>query len=428
VPDTLPAVVAGAHARASAFVAATLEHAFERLPVTRVLADDLLEKCGVRLCDLIDHVGLPDQALPAALGWREDGAGVWRLRGHPNLVSAPRLTVALRVEDLDRFSSQFAIGTQAEADFPAPSRRVRVDARDEICIDVVERNGRVDYAKRRVPQWRAQQARMHQQIFRTRRRSFRTAYSGLSETLRLVLAAVSDLGATWACDLFLRAEREYWQRRCTAGFLQWRRQQSVGIGWSNADHHGYVASRLHFLQTIDVFAALGFELGEVISAGDWASQVLRHAGLNACVAVDVDLGPQERPDNIRKSPLNPLIWHGAAGLWSALHGESLLDGGLQRLGCRFDRGAIARLLRADAIDLLAPTSSRAAFFQQPTAAEVHPVDPKRVARLERAEFLNADQARVFAQEGALGAQMVIVERNDGFTGFDQPMTPPVRVR
>ena len=427
--DTLPAAAsAGANARAGAFIAAIVEHALSRMPAARALGDVLLEKCGVRLCDLIDHIALPDHAIPAALGWREDSAGVWRQRGLPDLVRAPRLTLALCVEDLDRFLSHLDIGTQAEVDLFGASRRARLLTHEETWLAAVERNGRVDYAKRHVPQWRAQHARLHQQTFRTRRRSFRTADSGLSETLRLVLAAVSDLGAAWACDLFLRAEREYWQRRCTAGCLQSRRQESAGIGWSNIDHYGYVASRQHVAQTIDLFVALGFEPSDVISSGDWASQLLRHVTLDACVAVDADLGPRERPEDIGKSPVKPLIWHGPAGLWSALHGEGLLEGGLHRLACRFDRTAIARILRADAVDLLAPTSSRAAFFQQHTAAEVQPVDPKRVARLERAEFLSADEARLFAHEGALGSQMVIVERNDGFTGHDQPMTPPVRVR
>ena len=48
-----------------------------------------------------------------------------------------------------------------------------------------------------------------------------------------------------------------------------------------------------------------------------------------------------------------------------------------------------------------------------------PVDPRRIERLLRARPHHAEQADRFRREGALGSHLEILERNDGYKGFNQ---------
>ena len=104
------------------------------------------------------------------------------------------------------------------------------------------------------------------------------------------------MGPHWACDLWLRAERYYWMSRCRPGRWQKSRQDAVGIGWSNIDHHTYDSSRRHYRHTIRILEKLGYELREMLYAGElagWGSQVLEQPTLKSTIFADVDLAPEE---------------------------------------------------------------------------------------------------------------------------------------
>ena len=94
----------------------------------------------------------------------------------------------------------------------------------------------------------------------------------------LVDAAIFDLGSDWTCDLFFEAERRYWQRRNHVARFQKTRQDQLGLGWANHDHHTYRASRPYFKSLIALQEKLGFKARERFYAGaeaGWGAQVPR---------------------------------------------------------------------------------------------------------------------------------------------------------
>ena len=119
-------------------------------------------------------------------------------------------------------------------------------------------------------------------------------------------AAIEDLGVDRACDLFFAAEREYWQRRNRAAQVQKARQDRLGIGWANHDHHTYRSSREHFARLISVFEKLGFHCRERFYAGrqaGWGAQVLEQPNAGIVIFADVDLSPDELLIDFAHEPL-----------------------------------------------------------------------------------------------------------------------------
>src|SRR4029077_17650326 len=112
----------------------------------------------------------------------------------------------------------------------------------------------------------------------------------------LIDRAVHALGVDWACDLFFAAEREYWQRRNRAGQFQKARQDRLGLGWANHDHHTYRSSRQHFPRLITMLEKLGFTLRERFYAGHeagWGAQVLEQPVTGITIFADVDMSAEE---------------------------------------------------------------------------------------------------------------------------------------
>ena len=54
-----------------------------------------------------------------------------------------------------------------------------------------------------------------------------------------------------------------------------------------------------------------------------------------------------------------------------------------------------------------------------TAGERWPVAPERIDRLLAERMITAGQADIFRRDGAIGSHLEILERNDGFKGFNQ---------
>ena len=81
------------------------------------------------------------------------------------------------------------------------------------------------------------------QVSGRRKRDFEDEREGFEHALTLIGRAADDLGVDWACDLFFAAERDYWTRRNRAARTQKARQDALGLGWANHDHHTYRSSR-----------------------------------------------------------------------------------------------------------------------------------------------------------------------------------------
>jgi hypothetical protein len=68
---------------------------------------------------------------------------------------------------------------------------------------------------------------------------------------------------------------------------------------------------------------------------------------------------------------------------------------------------------------MAPFTDFPHLRQAFTKGEIFPVSPQRVERLLKSGRITAEQADRFRKEGAIGSHMEILERNDGYKGFNQ---------
>ena len=68
---------------------------------------------------------------------------------------------------------------------------------------------------------------------------------------------------------------------------------------------------------------------------------------------------------------------------------------------------------------MAPFTDFPHLKQAFTKGEMWPVDPRRIERLLQQGRITPEQADHFRREGALGSHMEILERNDGYKGFNQ---------
>lgn len=416
---------------AALLVRTVLDDALGRVPEASALAGRLLDDLGVRMLDLLDHVRVGDAALVAAFrdaGWENDPAqpGVFRnpTGMFPAVLSGGSgLTVGFKVEYVHEFVAAQQITAPVEGAMHAPFRRVRVASANGVAFDAIERRGALGFEPDDPSPAQRREARLQLQAFRARRRAFDNIGAGYDHTDALVARAVEALGQDWACWLWLRAEREYWESRNRAGRIQKARQDAHGIGWANQDHHTYDSSREWFHRNVAVLEALGFECRELFYAGHaagWGSQILEQSAIGSVIFADIDLAPEELDIDFAHLRLEPLPYLRRAGLWCALHGESVLEAGINHLECMYDHVRMHAELEAAGVSFMPPFSDFPHLYQALTQGEWWPVDPARVDALERAGHVTPEQAEDFRLHGAIGSHLENLERNDGFKGFNQP--------
>ncbi len=415
--------------KAEAFVRGLLDRALAGNPEAAKFAEGLLENCAVRLRDLLDHL-VVDAATIAeaeAHGWAQGEHGAWHqpLGLFPPLVKGTAPTVWFRVENAEDFVRATGAGAAVEGQEHGPVRRVLAfpATGSGYAFGAIARQGYVGFDMPVFEDGLIRAARLHLQNFRARRRQFDTVDLGLEHTEKLVDAAVADLGQHWACAIWLKAEREYWMSRCPAGRLQKALQDAVGIGWSNIDHHTYDGSRRYFRHTIRILEKLGYELREMLYAGHmagWGSQVLEQPVLGSTIFADVDLAPEELDIDFAHVVLPELEKHRRAGILSILHGESILEGGLNHVAGLYDQKALRALLGRRGLKMMQPFSNFPFLYQELTEGDWAPVEPSRVDALEKGGHLTAKEAEDIRLNGYIAAHLENIERNDGYKGFNKP--------
>jgi hypothetical protein len=405
------------------------------------LADVLHQFTGTRLVDWLDHLALDAKAVPELVGQLVDvgyvpdtlDSAVWR---HPLGMFPPVLTdigsigVALRCEAIEQALVPLpaALGLrpvdagQVIGVGGGNFRMVSMDTHVAGQIWLVERHGYPNFNYHAVSEDQIRAASQRGEAFRRRQRAWHTTAEGFAHASELFAAAANDLGTAWACDLFFDAERRYWQSRNRAGQLQFERQQRLGLGWANHDHHTYRSSRAAFRQLISTLEQMGFVCRERFYAGreaGWGAQVLEQPDCRVVIFADVDLSPDEVAGDFAHEPLAQRSELGTVGLWCELHGEAFLEAGMHHLECQFDFDAARAQLAAMGIETMAPFTDFPFLKQAFTKGEMWPVDPVRIERLQSAGRITAEQAERFGREGALGSHLEILERNDGYKGFNQ---------
>ncbi|MCG8585146.1 MAG: hypothetical protein MI757_10575 [Pirellulales bacterium] len=419
---------------ATQFVLTRLEEVVACSPAAQALQDRLYRETGTRLFDWIDHLAFPESDLPAStlyeLGFASQDGEHGVVYTHPAAMLPPivshtdkSLRLAIKVDSVVDFLAAHRLPLHDEIVGAALSshRAVRFDEDGDVELWAVERHGDRGFAQPRNPA-SAESVLTHEETFRLRRRRFENAADGFAHTTNLIRDAATDLDCNRACDLFFAAEREYWQRRNHAARVQKARQDRLGLGWANHDHHTYRSSREHFHRLVAVLEQMGFACRERFYAGreaGWGAQVLEQAACGITVFADVDLAEDEVLGDFAHEPLEPREQLGTVGLWCKLHGEAFLEAGMHHLECQFDFDAAREQLAAEGIDTMAPFTDFPHLRQAFTAGEMWPVDAHRIAAARQNGWIDHAQADRFAAEGALGSHLEILERNDGYKGFNQ---------
>lgn len=430
------------HPVAARWVRHSLEAMQTRNPILEKLAYVLREFTGTRLVDWVDHIALSDvdslgliSELPD-VGYHanaECGQTVWRHKlgmFPPVLVSAGRTGIGLRCDSVDAAARALPLSlglTSIDAEQivgPRGGRFRYVALSEQVDAEVwlVERHGFDSFGCVIDTPAQIAAAATHLEYFSTRKRDFATFDDGFDEAANLFKAAADELGTDWACDLFFIAERKYWQRRNRAGTIQHERQNRLGLGWANHDHHTYRSSRAAFPRLIETLELMGFECRERFYAGreaGWGAQVIEQPRAGVVIFADVDLSPEEVANDFAHQPLAQRDQLGTVGLWCELHGEAFLEAGMHHLECQFDFDAARAQLAAHGIDSMAPFTDFPHLRQAFTRGEVWPVDPLRLERLTVQNLITPEQSDRFRHDGAIGSHLEILERNDGYKGFNQ---------
>jgi hypothetical protein len=417
-----------------------VETFLSRTPEAARLAERMRTETGTRFVDWVDYIELPDRpehrARIAAAGylerteWAYEHASCWvQPRGVFPILSlsvlstAAEMELGIKVDSVADFAVANEVFLATDAEPLSFSRRLMIQARDEATFYAIERHG---YRGMDHPAERDEhQNRMLYNLerLRCRLRDFRNDEDGFDRAEGYIDHAVQMLGQDAACDLFFAAEREYWQRRNRAAHFQKARQDRLGLGWANHDHHTYRSSRKHFPRLIGLWEKLGFELRERFYAGaeaGWGAQVCEQPNTGIITFNDVDLSPEELMEDFSHHPLPERRELGTVGLWCALHGESFLQAGMHHLECQFDFDALKAQMEGEAgIKVMKPFTDFPYLRQAFTEGERWPVKEDRLKSLLERGQITAEQAQKFREQGAIGSHLENLERNEGFKGFNQ---------
>jgi len=355
-----------------------------------------------------------------------------RIAVQPERARLPETRVmAIKVESIADFSRATNQGLEVRGDPLSPYRVGRISG-EGVHLDIVERAAYRGFdcypgALARQGRMRPQAARdtlAARDLWRGRKRRFEEDAEGFDATDALLDRVIETAGSPdLACHLIFEVERDYWQGRNRAARVQKQRQDRLGLGWANHDHHTFRCSRQFFPRTIGMFERLGFHLRERYHAGEhagWGAQILEHPTTGIVIFADLDLAPEEATHDFAHSALPNLDRPNTVGLWVALHGESMLDAGMHHLEAQFDFDALKEALKSEAgIEVMAPFSNFPFLRQAFTAGERWPVNPQRADRCLKQGWISADQHAKFLADGALGSHLENLQRRDGYKGFNQ---------
>jgi hypothetical protein len=339
--------------------------------------------------------------------------------------------VAIKVESAAAFSRAHDLGMEIVG-YPMGPYRIGRVAGQRTTLAVVERRGFLgfepfpgDVAREgRMKPQAARDALAARDLWQARRRRFDDDEAGFTATLATLERVIELAGsADLACHLAFEVERDYWQSRNSAARAQKARQDRLGLGWANHDHHTFRCSRRFFPRVIEIFTRLGFELRERFHAGadaGWGAQILEHPVTGIVIFADLDLAPEEATEDFAHEVLPDLPRPGTVGLWVALHGESMLEAGMHHLEAQFEFDTLRDGLKAEAgIETMPPFSDFPFLRQAFTAGERWPVSRQRADRALGLGWITAQQHEKFLREGTIGSHLENLQRREGYKGFNQ---------
>ena len=404
----------------------------------RQLADRMRDETATDLFEWVDHLVLaPGEEqgvreagfMPDPLAETPEGETVyeWPLTTLPRVIlsrsnhQSPSL-LALRLESVADFMACHNLAGEPEGDPFSRYRRILVAEEDGTRLEAVERRAYRGFVS--APLQRDELAKIikARELWRTRRRLYPSDAEGIQAAHQTLDRVLDLVGRDLACRLFFEAERAYWQSRNRAGRMQKHRQDRLGLGWGNHDHHTFRCSREYFVDMVEFLLKLGFAKRERYYAGTeagWGAQVAEQPVTNIVVFADVDLMPEETELDFstQRLPLAPRL--GTVGLWVGLHGESLLEAGMHHLEARFDFDFLRAQFKESGVNTMSPFSDFPFLRQAFTEGERWPVRRERAERLLSDGLITREQAEQFIRKGALGSHLENLQRHGGFKGFNQ---------
>ncbi|MEC9091876.1 MAG: hypothetical protein VX438_04165 [Planctomycetota bacterium] len=413
-----------------------LDEFVSSLPFLAKLKEDLLCQTGTRLVDWVEHFEINFASKPDFQKSLER-CGFQRVTGveketylHPGALfptvscsSDQNNRIEIKVDSVIDFLTAHQLQTEIQGEPAAARRSAKVDRHKENHEAwVIEKHGLRNWEPQDDPAAISPLLPSIYENFMTRNRNASSNQAAFQATTELIDDSISKIGVNRTCDLFFHTERHYWQIRNKAARIQKARQDSLGVGWGNHDHHTYRSSRESFNDLVAILEKLGFQCRENFYAGaeaGWGAQVLEQPNCGLVVFADVDLTAEELTGDFAHDGLVQHHKLGTIGTWCALHGESFLQAGLHHLECQFDYTAARKLLKLDGIGSMDAFTDFEFLKQCFTLPEIWPVDENRIESLLSQRQISKSQADEFRTKGAVGSHLEILERNNGFKGFNQ---------
>lgn len=415
-----------------------LNFCLERSVFLRKLQFDLMEKTSTRLFDWIDHieVGSSDEvmksiydtgfvsqiATPSYRSFVHPGAKL------PSIVirdeSHASTNIALSVESIQDFLMVRGMNVLIEGSPFSHFRRACVSKEQGVYVNVVERRGTMSMEPEECSSEWLEKVAYSYERWKTRPRNVGLEKEEKACTYALDLAeqTVETLGSGMAAVIVLDVERQYWQSKNRAAQIQKNRQDTLGMGWANHDHHTFRSSRRYFSQLVRLFEILGFHCRERFYAGEeagWGAQVMEHNEAKIVLFLDVDLSPQEVQGDFAHGCLKDLDHLGTVGLWCALHGDSILNSGMHHLEAQFSFDLLKTHLEDHGVSIMKPFSHFDYLKQAFTSADHWPCSEERLDALFSKGLITQEQKEHFKAHGAIGSHLENLERNEGYKGFNK---------
>jgi len=424
---------------AEALLSQHINALLDRHSFARRLAQRMHDETGTEFFEWTDHVIVSrnHEAAFRAVGFETENVEApshHAVLAHPHAMlprvrvcsrSAPSeapVALAIRPEFLADFMARHNLTGEIEG---APGARYRVFAIGEengAIFRAVERLGYRGFVVTEPKAGFAEAILKARELWRTRKRDWLGDDEGVTHAFEVQRRCLELVGRDVACELFFAEERDFWMLRNRAGRVQKRRQDLLGLGWANHDHHTFRCSRRYFPDLVKFMENLGLAKRERFYAGaeaGWGAQVMETPAVGIVVFADVDLQPEEVNEDYATKRLPDVPFVRTVGLWCGLHGDSFLQAGMHHLEARFNHPLLREQLAAEGITTMKPFSDFPFLKQAFTEGERWRVAPARVEALRKGGLITAAQAEGFLRDGAIGSHLENLERKGGFKGFNQ---------
>lgn len=424
------------HPEAEGWLLTLLEESKEKNRAIRRLEQDLIDKTSTRLFDWIDHLTVNSSITVerelAKNGFElESTMPSYRVFTHkqaklPSLLVSEEPCkhlpgISVKVDSIADFLMVRGLQRCIEGSFFSPFRSSMIAKEEGVALYAVERRGSRTMEPVYSPESELDNYLTALERWQTRSR-FDQEEEAFNQALLFAEEMVGMVGKDIAASIVLECERKYWQTKNMAAEIQKSRQDRLGMGWANHDHHTFRSSRHFFSKLVRLFEILGFHCRERFYAGQeagWGAQVMENVVAGLVVFLDVDLTSEEVEIDFAHHVLADKATLGTVGLWCGLHGESILQSGMHHLEAQFQFDKLRQDLSTLGVDMMEPFSKFHFLHQAFTKGELWQVAPERIEKLLKQGSITHEEADRFLRNGAIGSHLENLQRAEGYKGFNK---------